>query len=58
MLFRNYKIHGYKEDDKLRLDAFRAECQVAVETAKVTYKELSEQIEWNQQLPQVILEDY
>ena len=36
-LFRNYKRHGYKEDDRLRLDAFRAECQIAVETAKVTY---------------------
>ena len=36
-LFRNYKRHGYKKDDRLRLDAFRAECQIAVETAKVTY---------------------
>ena len=36
-LFRNYKRHGYKEDDRLRLDAFRAECQIAVETAKATY---------------------
>ena len=36
-LFRNYKRHGYREDDRLRLDAFRAECQIAVETAKVTY---------------------
>ena len=36
-LFRNYKRHGYKDGDRLRLDAFRAECQTAVETAKITY---------------------
>ena len=25
--FKNYKIHGYKEEDKVRLEAFRIECQ-------------------------------
>ena len=36
-LYKNFKRHGYKEDDRLRLDVFRAECQIAVETAKATY---------------------
>jgi len=36
-LFKNYKSHGYREVDKLRLDLFRIECQQAVETAKLTY---------------------
>ena len=31
-LFKNYKKHRYKEEDKVRLDAFRLECQNAVET--------------------------
>ena len=25
-LYKNYKIHGYKEDDKLRLGNLRLEC--------------------------------
>ena len=29
-LFKNYKRHGYKADDRVRLDAFRIECQEAV----------------------------
>ena len=33
-LLNNYKRHGYKAQDKVRLDAFRIECQQAVETAK------------------------
>ena len=33
-LFKNYKRHGYKAEDKVRLDAFRIECQQSVETAK------------------------
>ena len=37
MLFKNYKKHGYKREDKGRLDTFRMECQQAVETAKLTY---------------------
>ena len=36
-LFENYKKHGYKNDDKVRLDAFRNECQLAMETAKHSY---------------------
>ena len=36
-LFENYKKHGYKDDDKARLDAFRNECQLAVETARHSY---------------------
>ena len=36
-LFNNYKRHGYKAQDKIRLDAFRIECQQAVETAKLSY---------------------
>ena len=34
---KNYKIHGYKLEDKFRLDNFRKECQEAVENAKLTY---------------------
>ena len=36
-LFKNYKKHRYKDEDRLWLDAFRAECQEVVETAKLTY---------------------
>ena len=36
-LFKNYKKHGYKEEDKIRLDNFRNECQEAVETEKLNY---------------------
>ena len=36
-LYYNYKRHGYKDEDKLRLEAFRAECKEAVESAKVSY---------------------
>ena len=35
--FNNYKRHGYKADDKVRLDAFRIECQQVVEAAKLSY---------------------
>ena len=31
-LFNNYKSHGDKAEDKVRLDAFRIECQQASET--------------------------
>ena len=33
-LFNNYKKHGYKTEDKIRLEAFRIECKQAVETSK------------------------
>ena len=36
-LFKNYKKHGYKIEDKDRLDTFRMECQQAVSTAELTY---------------------
>ena len=36
-LFKNYIKHGYKIEDKDRLDTFRLECQQAVGTAKMTY---------------------
>ena len=36
-LFKNYKKHGYKDEDKVRLDNFRNECKVAVDTAKINY---------------------
>ena len=35
--FKNYKMHGYKNEDKVKLDAFRIECQQAVESAKLVY---------------------
>ena len=35
--FKNNKREGYKEEDKVRLDLFRTECQKAVESAKVSY---------------------
>ena len=34
-LYINYI--SYKNEDKVRLDAFRTECQKVVETAKLTY---------------------
>ena len=36
-LFKNYKKHGYKAEDKIRLDVFRTECQQAVETSKFSH---------------------
>ena len=36
-LYKSYKRHGYKNEDKLRLDTFRIECQQAVATAKSSY---------------------
>ena len=35
--FKNYKRHGYKLEDNVRLDNIRKECQEAVENAKLTY---------------------
>ena len=32
-----YKIHGYRDEDKVRLDTFRIKCQQAVENAKLSY---------------------
>ena len=36
-LYKSYKRHGYKDEDKVRLDAFRSECQQEVERAKLSY---------------------
>ena len=36
-LYKNFKKHGYKAEDKIRLDAFREECKEAVENKKVNY---------------------
>ena len=36
-LFKNYKKHGYKAEDKIRLDSFRIECQEAIKDAKISY---------------------
>ena len=35
--FKNCKMHGYKPQEKVRLDIFRKECQEAVELAKSKY---------------------
>ena len=34
-LYYNYKKDGYKEDDKIRLEAFHTECKEAVVSAKL-----------------------
>ena len=36
-LYRNYKRHGFRDEDKNRLDNFRKECQEAIESAKLMY---------------------
>ena len=36
-LYKSYKRHGYKDEDKVRLDTFCIECQQAVENAKLSY---------------------
>ena len=36
-LYKSYKRHGYKEEDKARLGTFRSECQQAIENAKSSY---------------------
>ena len=36
-LYKNYKRHGCREEDKSRLDTFRSECKLAVENAKLSY---------------------
>ena len=37
IFFKNVTRHGYKLEDKVRLDNFRKECQEAVENAKLSY---------------------
>ena len=36
-LFKNYKRHGYKVDDKNRVDNFRNECEMAINKSKDDY---------------------
>ena len=36
-LFRNYKKHGYKNLDKIRLESFSEECRKSIEKAKESY---------------------
>ena len=36
-LFKNYKRHGYRSEDKVRIEAFRIECTAAIEKAKSDY---------------------
>jgi len=36
-LFKNFKKHGYRQEDKDRLDIFRKECQEAIASAKSNY---------------------
>ena len=36
-LFRNFKRHGYKLDDKNRVDNFRKECEMAINKSKEDY---------------------
>ena len=36
-LYKSYKRHGYKEEDKVRLATFRTECHQVVEDAKLSY---------------------
>ena len=36
-LYKNYKRHGYREEDKAGLDTFRSEYKVAVANAKLSY---------------------
>ena len=57
-LFKNYKKHGYKIEDKNRLDTFRTECHLAVENAKLTYLEnLGNKVN-DPSTSKVLLEDY
>ena len=37
-LYEYYKKHGYKEEDKTRLETFRSECQEAVQSAKLSWR--------------------
>ena len=44
-LYRNYKRHNFRNEDKIRLDIFRSECQQAIESAKILYlKNLGNQL--------------
>ena len=36
-LYKNYKKHGFKPHDKIRVEAFREECNLAIQNAKIDY---------------------
>ena len=36
-LYKIYKRHGYRDEDKIRLQALREECKNAVETSRLSY---------------------
>ena len=36
-LYRNYKKHGHKPEDKIRVEVFREECNKAIRNAKESY---------------------
>ena len=36
-LYKNYKRHGYRDEDKIKLQAPREECKNAVETSRLSY---------------------
>ena len=57
-LYKNYKRHGYKDDDNARLLTFRSECQQAVENAKSTYLIYLGNKVSGPNLSKVILENY
>ena len=48
-MYKNYKRHGYLNDDKVRVDKFREDCNLAVQTAKVNK---------SKHKSKVLLEDY
>ena len=36
-IYHNYKKHGYREEDKVKLEAIRTECHESIEAAKLSY---------------------
>ena len=38
-LYKNFKRHGCKPEDKVRVDGFRDECKLAIQAAKNNYLE-------------------
>ena len=37
-LYKKYKRHGSKTDDKIRVDASREECRLAIQNAKTDFE--------------------
>ena len=38
-MFKNFKRHGYRNEDKIRVENFRKECNLAVQAVKDKYLE-------------------